>query len=54
MSSSLHAKFTFSIAYLARGMHKDLSIKKGTFQTCINYENAFRARPSRCLVAIGI
>ncbi len=28
MSSSLHAKFILSIAYLARGMHKDLSIKE--------------------------
>lgn len=44
--------------YLAWVRLKDLSIKKkkkATFHqtSCINYEYAFRARPSRCLVAIG-
>lgn len=36
-------------------MRKDLSVKKATFDhtLCINYEYAFRARPSRCLMAIA-
>lgn len=58
----LHALIQMShscifFSYLAWVRLKDLSIKKkkATFhQTlCINYEYAFRARPSRCLVAIG-
>lgn len=45
-------------SYLARLMQWDHSVKKkkkATFRQtlCINYEYAFRARPSRCLVAIG-
>lgn len=36
-------------------MRKDHSVKKATFRQTlgINYEYAFRARTSRCLVAIG-
>lgn len=60
----LHALIQMShscifFSYLAWVRLKDLSIKKkkkkATFHqtSCINYEYAFRARPSRCLVAIG-
>lgn len=40
---------------LDHSVKKKKKEKKATFlQTlCINYEYAFRARPSRCLVAIG-
>lgn len=50
----LHLLFIFSLGKTERPFNQKKK-KKATFHqtSCINYEYAFRARPSRCLVAIG-